>query len=179
MSRFRTIVENAIAKINKKPLNERCESTFINVSDWENTYPIEVFENPSKSEFNKLLRKVGNVRGIADDKDVLVWNVSYVVHDMVLEGLHRAFGVNFPEEPNKLCRFQVTNNFPLMFEDNAIQYSHGKQLDILKQMLLKNPNFTRLFSKEEILNADSHNFANGEFGKFQNDPEILKKFGYD
>ena len=181
MSRFRTIVENAIAKVNKKLLKERCESLFIAPMSLHNDERevVEVLYNPSKAEFNRAFREWGTIRGLADNEDVIIWDGYKAVHDSVKEQLEKQYGATFPTNYGTLCRFETTREYPLMLEDDTKQYSHGKELDPIKQTLFKNPNFTRLFSEEEILNADSHNFANGEFGEFQNDPEILKKFGYD
>ena len=49
----------------------------------------------------------------------------------------------------------------LGFEDNE-GTDTDEVTNELKQTLLGNPNFTRLFSKEEILNAQSHHIIDDE-----------------
>lgn len=156
MSKFKKLVN--------KILFERCESIWLDLRyiPGASVPSIEIFRNPSKSEYLKILKNTSAIRGFADTDEVILWDGEKEIHEPVQLAMLRDYeNDNFSGEPNKVAKFQVfgDKNNLLAFEDNAVALSHGKELDNLKKMLLNNHNFTKLFSKEEILAADSHHFV--------------------
>lgn len=154
-----------IIKHTDKVLIERCESRWLDLRHVDSFVPwVEVFKNPSKSEFLKMLRKTSTIRGFADHEDVVLWDGEKEIHGTIEKAIRQQYGDdNFSDGIHRIARFQVfrDRNNLLGFEDNE-----GPDTDEvtneLKQTLLSNPNFTRLFSKEEILNAQSHHIIDDE-----------------
>lgn len=154
-----------IIKHTDKVLVERCESYWLSLRHVNSYLPgIEIFKNPSKSDLLKMLRQTSTIRGFADHEDVIVWNGEEEIHGTIKKAIRQKYGDDtFSDGKHRIARFQVfrDKNNLLGFEDND-----GPDTDEvtneLKQTLLSNPNFTRLFSKEEILNAQSHHIIDDE-----------------
>lgn len=136
-------------------LKERCQLIPLKVED-ELVY---VYINPSLYEYKKLLYSCQEgVRGFATNKDVFVFDSWGGAHYQIADALQK-YNINLSTHKlGKVANFMyIKSENELFLEDYAKHLSTGKDLDLIKQTLLKNNNFTKLFNEDEILKADSQN----------------------